>query len=244
MIDWKVAQTRLAARGYAPGPADGKPGPRTFTALFAYVAGRQPDAAIAAIGAAAPMVLAAHGLDASAPRLGEFIAQTCNETGGYRLFEENLKYGVKAIRSCWPSRFPTDAAAAPFAWNPADADREDMALAARAYGQRMGNLPPALDTDDEEDGWQYRGRGMLQLTGRANYAKYGKLTGLPLLDHPELAADPADSLPIAAHFWTEGKVNAPIDRGDFREARRITNGGAIGLNHVAELRRRALLVLA
>jgi putative chitinase len=244
MINWALAQTRLAAAGFACGVADGRAGPNTYAALFAFAAVRPRDGVINAIGASAAKAFPVYGLDLSAPRLSEIVAQTCNETGGYRLFEENLKYSVKAIRACWPNRFPTDAAAAPFAWDPADADREDMALAARAYGQRMGNLPATLDTDDQEDGWQYRGRGMLQLTGRANYSLFGGLTGLPLIEHPELAADPADSLLIACAFWKRGNVNAAVDRGDFTEARRITNGGAIGLANVATIRNRILEIFA
>ncbi|WP_374648704.1 glycoside hydrolase family 19 protein [Rhizorhabdus sp.] len=243
MIDWTSAQRRLAERGYYALDIDGRPGRGTYAGVFGFAAGRKPDATLLAIGAAATKVLPAHKIDATAERLGEFVAQTCNETGGFRVFEENLKYSVSAIRKAWPHRFPTDAAAQPFAWDPRDTDREDMALAARVYGQRMGNLPRHLDDDNEEDGWQFRGRGMLQLTGRANYAEFGRLAGLPLVQHPELAADPADSLKIAAIFWTRGKVNAAIDRGDFREARRITNGGAIGLEHVAELRSRILTIL-
>jgi putative chitinase len=244
MIDFKIPQTRLAERGFACGAVDGIAGPKTYTALFAFAAGRQPDKAVlGAIGASAADHLPDFGIPASPERLAEFIAQTCNETGGYKLFEENLKYSVATIRRCWPNRFPTDASAAAFAWDPKDADREDMALAARTYGQRMGNLPANLDTDNEEDGWQYRGRGMLQLTGRANYTRFGKITGLPLVEHPELAADPSDSLVIACAFWSTGDVNAAIDRGDFTEARRITNGGRIGLEHVAELRNHILEVL-
>jgi len=243
MIDWTNVQRRLGDRGFVPGAIDGRPGPRTYTALFAFAANRQADPVLAAIGASAAKHLPVYGIDRTPPRLGEFVAQTCNETGGYRLFEENLKYSAKAIRACWPARFPTEAAAAPYAWNPRDADREDMALAARTYGERMGNLPRALDDDDQEDGWQYRGRGMLQLTGRANYRAFGRLTGLPLEEHPELAADPADSLLIACAFWLKGKVNAAVDAGDFAKARKITNGGAIGLGHVAELRARILSIL-
>ncbi|MES2494653.1 MAG: hypothetical protein V4618_00935 [Pseudomonadota bacterium] len=244
MIDWDVAQQRLKARGYYTLPVDGRAGRGTYAGVFGFAAGRKPDDVMFAIGAAAAKDLGPHGLDATPARLAEFVAQTCNETGGFRLFEENLKYSVAAIRKAWPGRFATDEAARTYAWDPRDADREDMALAAKVYGQRMGNLPAHLDDDQQGDGWQYRGRGMLQLTGRANYADYGELTGLPLVRHPELAADPADSLKIACAFWSRGRVNAAVDRGDFRLARRITNGGAIGLEHVAELRARILSILA
>jgi putative chitinase len=83
----------------------------------------------------------------------------------------------------------------------------------------------------------------LQLTGRAAYKRFGDLTGLPLEGNPSLAADPADSIVIALAFFKDRGVNAAIDRGDFREARRLTNGGSIGLENVAALRAKALEAL-
>jgi putative chitinase len=112
-------------------------------------------------------------------------------------------------------------------------------IASRAYGGRMGNAPYP-----SRDGYTYRGRGMLQLTGRGNYELFGKAVGLPLLTEPDLAADPADSLVIAREFWRRNNVNDAIDRGDFRRARIITNGGTIGIEAVAARRARLLKVLA
>jgi putative chitinase len=172
------------------------------------------------------------GQDASKPRIAEFVAQIANETGGFTRFEENLNYSAKRLTEVWPSRFPTIAAATPYARNP-------EALANRTYGSRGGNRGEASG-----DGWRYRGRGALQLTFRDNYRLYGELTGLPLEERPELAADPTDSVLIALAFFKRGKVNDAIDRGDFREARRITNGAALGLKEVALLRAIALQALA
>ena len=85
---------------------------------------------------------------------------------------------------------------------------------------------------------------MLQLTGRDQYATFGKLLTLPLLDQPDLAADPADSLVIAREFWWRAGVNACVDRGDFVAARRATNGGTIGLVDVAARRMRLMGLLS
>lgn len=231
MIDWARVQSALDRAGHPCGAPDGAPGPLTFTALFAYAADRDEDAGLHTLGRAGAAWLPADPICVTPTRLAEFVAQCANETGGFRRFEENLRYSAAAMVQLWPRRF-TRAQALASVGKPKE-------IAARAYGGRMGNAPyPALD------GWTYRGRGMLQLTGKDNYALFGRLTGLPLLEQPDLAADPADSLVIAREFWRRGRVNDAIDRGDFTEARRITNGGSIGMDHVAALRRKLLEVLS
>jgi len=239
MINWKgAAQPALARAGYYAGAIDGVDGPKTWTALFAFAAGRQADVAIQAIGRAAGAWLREDAIALAPACLAEFIAQTAHETGNYTRFEENLRYSSDAMLRLWPSHFtPAQAAAAV---------GKPIEIASRAYGGRMGNAPyPSTD------GWHYRGRGMLQLTGRDNYARYGKITGLPLIEQPNLAADPADSLVIAREFWRNAKVNECCDAGDFYGARGLTNVGSrkpktapIGLDDVAARRARLLSVLA
>ena len=207
----------------------------------------KPDAIISALGNAAAAWLRGDPIADTPQRLAEFIAQCGNETGGFVRFEENLNYSAQGLAETWPTRYAINSAPkvkAPNARAIALA-RKPEAIANDTYALRMGNLDGAHDTDNHPDGWQYRGRGMLQLTGRANYAAFGKLLGLPLITEPDLAADPADSLVIAREFWRAGNVNAAIDRGDFLKARQITNGkDAIGLSAVAARRARMLQVLA
>lgn len=223
-IDWPRAQTRL---GVTP---DGIDGPITYSALLAHVAGRPVDSVIKSMGGMLAAKAKSYGMTTPA-RLAEFVAQICNETGGFRRFVENLNYSAEALRRTWPSRFPTLASAKAIERNP-------QAIANKVYARPSeGNTQPG-------DGWRYRGRGALQLTFRNNYRRFGKLLGLDLEGNPDMAADPATSVLIALEFFKLGKVNQAVDRGDFREARRITNGGAIGLEEVARLRRRALEVLA
>jgi putative chitinase len=100
----------------------------------------------------------------------------------------------------------------------------------------MGNTQPG-------DGWAFRGRGMLQLTGRANYEAADRRLGLGLDTDPDIAAVPAMSLLIACDFYRDRKVFVALDRGDTTGARRITNGGSIGLDHVNALRAKLLGVL-
>ena len=153
MIDYRKAQVALAKAGFAPGPNDGVWGPSTCTALLAHQAQRQPDATLRALGRAAAVELPRYGITNSPARLAEWLAQTGNETGGYTRFEENLRYSARRLLEIWPSRFKTLAQALPYAWDPTDPDREDVALANLVYGARMGNQ---VNGTADNDGWDYR----------------------------------------------------------------------------------------
>lgn len=236
-IIWANAQKKLANAGFNPGGADGVPGRMTFTALFAYMARRQPDATLRAIGQAAATLPVFAAIAVTPFRLSEFLAQACHESGGFSRFEENLHYSAKRLCAVWPSRFPTLASAAPYAWDPTDPDREDIALANLVYGSRMGN---EVNGTDDDDGWTNRGRGMLQHTGAAEYAAlYDRL-----LLRPDDIADPARALEAAVDYWTRRNVNSFCDRQDWKGSRKAVNGGWIGLEEVATLRQRALKVLS
>ncbi len=225
MIDWKAVQGRL---GLA---ADGIPGQNTYAALLALVAAPAVKAdVIDELARACIVHLPAYDITTPA-RAANLIAQCANETGGFTTFVENLNYRADRLVAIWPRHF-TPALARACAGKPVE-------IASRAYGGRMGNADwPSTD------GFDFRGRGMLQLTGRDNYAAADKRLGIGLAYHPDMAAQPAISLLIACDFWRAGKVNDAIDRGDLREARRITNGGAIGLDHVLELHAKLMKVLA
>lgn len=206
-----------------------RPGGLRIGKVLEHVVGRAEDANIRAVADAITEHAPRYGQDATPERMAEFIAQIANETGGFAHFSENLNYSAKRLTEVWPGRYPTLAAAQPYARNP-------EALATHTYGGRMGNTQAG-------DGWRFRGRGALQLTGRANYERFGQLLGLDLVGNPDLAADPAVSVLIALEFFKQGRVNVAIDRGDFRQARKITNGGYIGVEEVARLRAKALQVL-
>jgi len=242
MLRFADIRTRLATHGF---PAD--PGDIAFhAALFAFAAGRAVEAVLRAIGAAAAQHFPAYGMTTPA-RLAEFVAQTAHETGGYRRFEEDLRYSAAGLARTWPGRFAVDPKAAvkrPNAKALALAGKPE-AIANSVYARPAeGNVRPG-------DGWLYRGRGMLQLTFRNNYAAAGKRLGLDLVAHPELAADPATSLLIALDFWRRAEVNACCDAGDFYGARGLTNCGSrtpnvapIGVADVAVRRERVMGVLS
>lgn len=139
--------------------------------------------------------------------------------------EENLNYRATRIRQVWPSRFPTVASAEPFAFNP-------KGLGDRVYSGRMGNGPG--------EGFLYRGRGLIQLTGRSNYITYGRLIGFDLVANPDLLLQYGVSSLAACAFWHGHGLNRGADRGDVVAVTRAINGGTNGLDDRERLYQRAL----
>jgi predicted chitinase len=145
-------------------------------------------------------------------RIAHFFARVAVETGGLTKLEESLNYTKAArIRETWPRRFRTNAAAAPFVKNPRD-------LAIHVYGGRMGNAPAPY-----EDGWTYRGGGMMQTTGREGFRAMG------FEDNPEALRKPVTAFLTALKEWKRRKCNAMADRDDVEAVCVAINGGRNGL---------------
>ncbi|CAA2962496.1 Hypothetical predicted protein [Olea europaea subsp. europaea] len=161
-------------------------------------------------------------------RIAAWLGQIHAETAGLTRFEENLNYSADGLRATWPKRFPTDAAVQALAHNP-------QRIAEAVYGGRMGN-------DNAGDGWLYRGRGMLQLTGKDQYAEAAHWTGLDLVATPALAADPKSAAVIAGAFWRVHGCNALADRGDTTAVTKAINGGVEGLAERQRQTTRAALI--
>lgn len=164
---------------------------------------------------AASPALKAHGIT-TPNRIAYFLAQLGHESGGLTIREENLRYSAKRMTQVWPSRFPTLASAQPYAGNP-------KALANKVYNGRMGNRTGS------DDGWTYRGRGYIQITGKDGYVQVGVRAGLDLLADPDLACRPGTAVAVAAAFWTWKGLNPVCDAGDFRRCTKIINGGYNGM---------------
>jgi putative chitinase len=147
----------------------------------------------------------------------DFLAQSSVECGAGTDIEENLNYTAQRLCQVWPSRFRTIGAAAPYAHNP-------RALADNVYGSRMGNL---AGTDD---GWKYRGRGSIDITGMDNYVAISKATGLDLIADPDLANDPHYFLECGLAFWRLNGLNVFAAQGNFREETLRINGGYTDLS--------------
>lgn len=146
-------------------------------------------------------------------RLAMFLAQLGHESSDLARLEEGLSYSAERLRQVWPSRFPTIESAQPFARNP-------EALANHVYGGRMGNTKPG-------DGFRFRGRGPIQLTGRSNYTMCAKDTGFnEILDNPDVLIH-NKKLALMSAAWFFNKYTKGTD---IRQVTRQINGGFHGLD--------------
>lgn len=145
-----------------------------------------------------------------------FLSQMDVESGGFKALSENLNYRPDRLAAVFPKYFKTVADAQ------AVAAQGPEAIAERVYGGRMGNNQPG-------DGYRYRGRGVIQLTGRDNYARYGKILGIDLLGNPDLAADPDVAAKIAIAYWKDRGVSQPAQQGNVQAVTQKINGGQNGL---------------
>ncbi len=166
-------------------------------------------------------------------RLAGFLSQCSHESAGFRATVENLNYGTRALLSLFPGRFNTAEAVA-YA-------RQPERIANRIYGGRMGNGP-----ETSGDGWRFRGRGFIQLTGHDNYVTFGLAIGDSgsLLVDPDSVALPDLAARSAAWFWTTHGLNEIADTGDVVRMTRAINGGTMGLDDRRRLYGQALPVYA
>ncbi|HVZ42592.1 MAG TPA: glycoside hydrolase family 19 protein [Ramlibacter sp.] len=162
---------------------------------------------------------------ATPKRLCAFLAQIGYESGQFNRLAEDLTYKTAVrLQRVWPKRFPTQESAMPYVDNP-------KGLANFVYAKRLGNGDEASG-----DGFLFRGRGLIQITGRSNYRDAGHALGIDLEGHPDLLLDESNAAMSAAWFWSTRGCNALADDGtddddleDFTEITRRINGGTVGL---------------
>ena len=155
-----------------------------------------------------------------------FIGQCSHESGNFRLLQENLNYKAATLMKLWPKRFPTLEVANQYAGNA-------RAIANKVYADRMGNRDEASG-----DGYRFRGKGLVQLTGHSNHFHAGKALGVDFVMQPDLVATPKYAALTAGWFWETHKLNPPADALDYTKVTKIINGGTIGLDdrikHITE----------
>lgn len=169
-----------------------------------------------------------HGIDTPL-RSAHFLAQVIHESSGMRAVQENLNYSEKALLRVFRKYF-TPAKARAYA-------RKPQKIGSRVYANRMGN-----GDEVSGDGHRYRGRGLIQLTGRNNYRKFSQWVGEDVDAEPDLVAVeyPVHS---AVYFWTENGINDLADADDVKRVTKRINGGYNGLAHRVELLDRAKALL-
>ena len=178
-----------------------------------------PNAEMSALDAfitSGQQALKTSGILDGANRLLYFLAQLGHESNGLTVLEENLNYSASRLLQVWPSHFSSLDAAKKCEYKPEQ-------LANVVYGGRMGNV-------DDGDGYKYRGRGYIQLTGRDTYRAIGKICGLDLEGNPDLASQVSNAPKIACAFWTWKNINPACDNADFTAVTQKINGGTNGLS--------------
>lgn len=152
-------------------------------------------------------------------RLAHFLAQCHHESNGFTVAVENLNYSQSGLKQTFGKYF-TDALLVTYARNPEK-------IASRVYANRMGN-----GDENSKEGWLYRGRGYIQLTGKDNYRKFGNAIGVDVLANPDFVATDYPLL-SAAWFFDNRQICNYCDRGakdmDVEAVTKMVNGGLIGI---------------
>ena len=161
-----------------------------------------------------------------------FIGQCGHECGHFRILEENLNYRAATLMKLWPKRFPTLEIANQYAGNP-------KKIANMVYANRMGNRDEASG-----DGYRFRGRGCIQLTGHSNYFHAGKALGVDFVMEPDLVATPKYAAMTAGWYWDTHKLNDIAERQDWLMLTKKINGGTIGLDDRIAHTKQAISVLS
>lgn len=152
-------------------------------------------------------------------RISHLMAQIEHESK-LKPISENLNYSAEGLLSTFKKYFTKETALA--------CERKPQAIANVVYAKRMGNTNPG-------DGWKYRGRGFIQITGKENYTKLSKDTGIDFVNNPDLLLEEANSMISALWFWKKINGNALADKDDIKSITKAINGGYNGLEERIEL---------
>ncbi len=161
-------------------------------------------------------------------RLAHFFAQLAHESG-LKPISENLNYSITGLTQTFSKYFPTKAIASLYA-------RQPEKIANKVYANRMGNKD-----EISGDGWKYRGKGFIQLTGKDNYKALSKDTNIDYIKEPDLLLNEADAMISALWFWNKNGLNKFADSDDILTITKRINGGTNGLEdrkkHLAEMKK-------
>ena len=174
-------------------------------------------------------------------RMAHFLAQTGHESGDFKVVEENLNYKNTALTAMFGSRITADQANK-VGRNDATGQKADQAAIANIiYGGAWG--AKNLGNTEEGDGSKFKGRGVIQLTGRANYTNFAKAKGISVDEAAEYLKTPQGAVESAAWFWKSRGLNELADSDDIRAVTKKVNGGDLGLDHRSQLLAKAKSLL-
>lgn len=160
-----------------------------------------------------------YGILENTRRLSHFIAQLAHESGKFSRLTESMNYSAPRIVEVFGKHFSTVEEAAPFANN-------EQALANKVYANIIGN-----GDEQSGDGYRFRGRGFIQLTGRTNYVEIGRIIGKSLVDDPDIvASDPVVALETSAAYWHSRNLNSAADHDDLERVTKGINAALLGLD--------------
>lgn len=169
---------------------------------------------------------------ATAHRIAGFFAQCGHESAGFKTLEENLHYRAETLDKIFPKYFANAGR------NAADYAKQPEKIANVVYASRMGNGDTASG-----DGYRFRGRGAIQLTGRDNYTAFGKTIKLTAEEVIDYVQTKRGALESACWYWNSRKINEACDTGDIVRMTKLINGGTIGLDDRRAHYLRALEIL-
>jgi putative chitinase len=150
-------------------------------------------------------------------RMAHFLGQCGHESGGLHVVEENLNYSAQGLTATFPRYFRDK--------DPTEYARQPEKIANVVYASRMGNG----DTNSG-DGYRFRGRGLIQLTGKENYSRFANAIGMTLDEVVDYLKTPAGALESACWFWVSHHCNEAADADDVVKVTKIINGGTLGLD--------------
>jgi len=163
-------------------------------------------------------------------RQAAFVAQIAHESSECTRVKENLNYSADALVKLFSKHFTAEEAV--------KYQRNPEMIANHLYANRMGN-----GTEESGDGWKYRGRGPIQLTGKNNYAACGTSLQLPLVEQPDAVLEPETGILTALWFWKSHDLNRLADAGDMQAITKVINGGLLGYDERMKYYHRAMEVL-
>lgn len=164
-------------------------------------------------------------------RVAAFLGQTAHESGGYRAIRENLNYKAEGLMKIFGKYFPTMDLANQYAHN-------QEKIANRIYANRMGN-----GDEVSGEGFKYRGRGLIQLTGKSNYTRFAQSIDESVEDIPDFLETYEGAVQSACWFWETNNLNALADQMDIKKMTKIINGGYLGLDERIQHINHAIQVL-